>query len=178
MSAVCVPIIETERLRLRALCAGDLPHEIAYYSSERSRLVGGPRPEAEIWKSFAQKIGHWELRGYGIWAVEDRQSGAYYGRVGPIWQPDMPEPELNWTLVAAAEGRGIAFEASQAARAHAYQHFGLDALASLINPDNKRSIALAERLGARFEGMTHYANGIAVALYRHPSAQQLQEAAA
>jgi hypothetical protein len=31
---------------------------------------------------FTAEIGHWFIRGYGFWAVEEKATGAYCGQVG------------------------------------------------------------------------------------------------
>jgi RimJ/RimL family protein N-acetyltransferase len=80
--------------------------------------------------------------------VEDRATGAYCGDVGLLHPAHYPEIELGWTLVAEAEGRGIACEAAVAARDWAFGTLGLTTLVSYIGPENARSIRLAERLGA------------------------------
>jgi RimJ/RimL family protein N-acetyltransferase len=86
-----------------------------------------------------------------MWAVEERESGAFIGRVGFIDPPGWPGFELGWALARAYWGRGLAFEAAQTALDHAFQRLGRDHVISLIHPENTRSRRLAERLGERFE---------------------------
>nr|WP_235915963.1 GNAT family N-acetyltransferase [Thalassovita mangrovi] len=57
-----------------------------------------------------------------------------------------------------------------AARDYGARHFGLTAPISYIVPDNARSKALAERLGARFE-REGAVMGHACHVYRHPKAE-------
>ncbi len=169
-----IPVIETERLVLRALDAGDLPAEERYWASDRSRFTGGPKAPHEVWRIVAAMLGHWMLRGYGFWAVEEKATGAYCGRVG-CWHPgEWPEAEIGWTLMPEAEGRGIAAEAALAARAHAYRHFGWTTAISTIDAENTRSKALAARLGATFERMHAFPQGFALEVWRHPGPEALQ----
>ena len=57
-------------------------------------------------------IGHWALRGYGIWVVE--REGALIGRIG-LWQPEgWPGLEVGWLLGRDAWGHGYATEAARA----------------------------------------------------------------
>ena len=94
------------------------------------------------------EAGHWVLYGYGPWMVTIKGSDRAVGSVG-VWHPEgFPERELGWLLWPDAEGRGIAFEAAQAARDHDFRTHGTKTLVSYIDPDNARSIRLAERLGA------------------------------
>lgn len=162
------PILDTPRLRLRPLCAADFEAEAAFYASERSRFVGGPMERPAAWRTFAMFLGHWALRGFGFWGVEDRESGGYLGRVG-LWEPEgWPEPELGWIVMSAAEGRGVATEAAARLRAHAFEAYGWKTLISSIKPDNHRSIRVAERLGAVYEGEEEFRPVGPLGVYRHP----------
>lgn len=166
--AVDIPVLETERLTLRAPSIADFEAEAEFYATDRSKGVGGPLARDLVWRGFASLIGHWILRGYGYWGVEEKATGAYCGHVG-LWYPEgWPEPEIGWTLMANAEGRGIAREAALAARDFAFGPLGWTTAISLISHDNVRSQALAERLGAvRENDYTHPSYG-SMRVYRHP----------
>lgn len=168
------PVIETARLRLRPPSQADFPAEAALMASERARFVGGPMTAEESWRALATIIGHWAMRGYGFFAVEERETGAYCGRVGPWFPEGWPEPELGWTLTEAAEGRGIAREAAEAARRHAYGPLGWSSAISLIDPANTRSVALAERIGCHYERDFDHARYGRTSIWRHPAPEALQ----
>ena len=176
--AEAIPVIETERLILRGPRAEDFEVEAAFFASERSSFVGGPMPREAAWRAFAAACGHWMLRGYGFWALEDKATGAYLGRVG-LWFPEgWPEPEIGWTLSGRdVEGRGFALEAAVAARRYAYGPLNWATAISLIDPANARSVLLAERLGARLEGDFRHERFGAMQVYRHPSPAELEAAA-
>ncbi len=74
------------------------------------------------------------------------------GRVGLHFPEGWPDREIAWTLARPYWGRGFALEAARAALAHAFGPLDWQRAISLIDPDNRRSIRLAERLGERFEG--------------------------
>jgi RimJ/RimL family protein N-acetyltransferase len=144
-----IPTLETERLRLRPNRPADFEANAAFYASDRARLRGGQKSRGEAWILFAAEIGHWALRGYGFWAVEEKASGANCGQVG-LWNPEgWPAPEVGWLVWAEHEGKGIAYEAACRARDYAYEDRGWPAVASCISDGNTRSIRLAERMGAR-----------------------------
>ena len=165
-----IPTIKTERLRLVAPGVEHLEGWVAFsMSEERKRYVGGPLSYDDAWRSLAQLIGHWALRGFGRWVIEDKTTGAYLGHAGLLHGPSAPEPEITWSLVAAAEGRGVAYEAAVASRRYAYETLGWDTAVSCIEKDNARSITLAERLGARLETEDGEAFGWPCHVYRHPS---------
>ena len=163
-----IPVIETGRLRLRAPKLDDLPALTAFFATERSKLVGGPLDATDVNRAMMSIIGTWALRGHGFWHIADKASDRYLGATGILYAPGWDEPELGWNLIEEAEGRGIAFEAAQAARAYSASHLGRDAPISYIDPANTRSIALALRLGATFEREGELL-GTPCHVYRHPS---------
>jgi len=167
--AVDIPILETERLILREPREGDLDAVAAFMGSDRSRFIGGPADRQGAWRVLLTGIGHWMLRGYGYWTVEDRATGAVAGRVGVVFHAvDWPEPELGWHIYDGFEGRGIAEEAARAARAGVARHMGLTRVISLVARENARSRRLAERLGAVIEGEAMLF-GHSALIYRHPA---------
>ncbi|MEM6972105.1 MAG: GNAT family N-acetyltransferase [Pseudomonadota bacterium] len=171
-----IPVIETERLRLRAPAERDLDAWIAFNRTERTRFVGGPQSPNAIWRGLATYLGHWALRGYGMWAVDLKADDTLCGMVGPWCPGGWPEPEIGWTLLASAEGRGIAREAAEASRAWVYGTLDWTTAISLIDPENTRSITLAERMGARHDGdFTHDEFGF-MRIYRHPGPEAIDPA--
>jgi len=98
-----------------------------------------------------RRLGHWQLRGYGLWAVEERASGEMVGRIG-CWNPEgWPGLEVGWTLRRRYWGRGYATEGARAALEYAFTQLGCRHVISLIRPANAASIRVAERLGERLE---------------------------
>ena len=164
-----IPTLHTERLILRAPRAEDFDAYAAFRASDRAKSVGGPYSRAQAFEQLCSIVGHWHLRGYGRWMVADRETDAPLGIVGLYYPEDWPEPELAWSLFEAAEGRGIAFEAAQAARDYAYDIMGWSTAISLIDPANSRSVALARRMGCTDgETFTHPTFGV-MHIWRHPA---------
>lgn len=160
------PRLETERLTLRLWRASDFePFAAMCADEEVMRYVGGKtltRPEA--WRFMALVVGHWHLKGFGMWAVEERDGGELVGRVG-CWQPEgWPGFELGWVLRREFWGRGFATEAARAALRHAFDELEQTHVISLIHPDNRASIRVAERLGEKLEGRTEVF-GMEVSIY-------------
>jgi RimJ/RimL family protein N-acetyltransferase len=121
---------------------------------EVMRHVGNGQPlnRADAWRNLAMMLGHWQLRGYGQWAVEEKASGALVGRVG-FWEPEgWPAFEVGWMLHRSHWGRGFATEAARAALEHAFQQMGRTHVISLIRVGNLASVRVAERVGERLEG--------------------------
>jgi len=149
-------VLTTPRLRLRMLQAEDFEEFAAIHSdfevtrfTTRSRLT-----REDAWKHLATIVGHWHLRGYGMWGVEERATKKLVGRVGYHCPEGWPEFELGWTIGREFWGRGFATEAARAALDYAFDVMRRDHIISLVDPDNLRSIAVAERLGQKLEGET------------------------
>ncbi|MDP5360828.1 MAG: GNAT family N-acetyltransferase [Paracoccaceae bacterium] len=164
-----IPMLQTERLILRAPRWEDFETYAAFRGSERASAVGGPYSRAQAFEQLCAILGHWHLRGYGRWMVADKDTDAPLGIVGLYYPEDWPEPELAWSVFGESEGRGIAREAALTARAYAYDTLGWTTLMSLIDPINTRSVALARRLGCT-EGETydHPTYGT-MYIWRHPA---------
>jgi RimJ/RimL family protein N-acetyltransferase len=114
---------------------------------------GQPLDRAAAWRHMAMVVGHWQLRGFGLWAVEERGTGQMVGRVG-CWQPEgWPGFELGWTMRRGYWRRGYATEAALVALDFAFQ-LGQRRVISLIDPNNGPSIAVARRLGMTIDGST------------------------
>ncbi len=167
---VDVPVLYTDRLILREPREADFEPSAAFFGSDRSAYVGGPADPFQVWRGFLGSIGHWVLRGYGLWVVEERDTGHVAGRVGFVFHDGWDEPELGWTLFDGFEGRGIAFEATKIARTMGRIKFGLDGVVSYIDPENTRSLALARRLGAVHERDGTLLN-TPCQIWRHPKSE-------
>lgn len=164
-----VPVLETERLILRAPEPQDYPAFRNYYASPRSVHTGGPLDERDAWRGFSAEIGQWVMRGIGMRTITAKGSDTPLGRCGIFYPSIWPEAEIGWTLYEGAEGKGIAFEAAHAIREHVFATLGWETLVSYIDPDNARSIALAERLGAaRDDAATRLPHAPATLVFRHP----------
>ncbi len=143
------PILETERLTLRAPKAADTGAYMRFYQGERSIYVGGPKEERAAWDLWASQFGHWVVRGFGMFVVTFKGSDAPLGIVGHWFPQPRPETEVGWVLFDEAhEGKGIAFEAATACVDHAWNVLNWDRMVSYIDKGNDRSVALARRLGA------------------------------
>lgn len=144
-----IPVLETERLILRPVREEtDFEALTTFFASERSSFYGGPCARADAWRKLVIYAGHWAIRGYGPFALEDRASGQFAGLSGPWFPEGFPEPEITWMLVDGFEGRGLATEAATRALRFAYEVLGWRTAISTILPENTTSVRLAERLGA------------------------------
>jgi RimJ/RimL family protein N-acetyltransferase len=156
-----IPTLETDRLRLRSFRKSDLD-DYAALNADREvlRYLGAG---SESWdrgrssRHLAFLVGHWKLWDAGTWAVEHRETGAFLGMVGFSSPEGWPGFELAWTLMRRAWGHGYATEGARAAMDYAFTVWKRDRIISLIAPENRASIRVAERLGETLQDrIDHY----------------------
>ena len=149
--------LETDRLILRMFREDDFePYAKICADPDVMRYLGEGKPLArsEAWRQLAMILGHWRLRGYGLWAVEERATGHLIGRIGHFNPEGWPGFELGWVLGRPYWGRGYATEGARRALDYAFTELGRDRVISLIYPANAASIRVAERIGETLEGRT------------------------
>lgn len=162
------PVLETRRLRLRELHAGDagfiyellndpdfLRHigDRGVHSHEDALryIADGPRT------SYAS-------RGWGLWAVERRDDGVLVGMCGLVSRDSLPGPDLGYAYLPAFRGQGYAFEAAAATLDFAFTRAGLDRVLAIVTPANAGSVRVLEKLGMRRERMQSF-GGEPLAVY-------------
>ena len=149
------PLIETERLILRAHRLDDFPALVAMWGEPAvARFISGnPSTREECWARLLRYRGHWALLGFGYWAVQWKDSAQLIGDVGfANWARDISPsldglPEGGWVFSTETHGRGIATEAVNAALAWMDEKFGAKTTACIINPENAASIRVAQKAG-------------------------------
>lgn len=147
-----IPVIHTARLILRGPENRDFAAFRAFRLSGRTPKLVEVETEALSWTLFSSFAGHWALRGFGRFIIEDRATGRAVGHAGALFPEGWQERELTWSIWdPELEGKGLAHEAALAARDHMARDLGWTTVASFIDPENARSIALAQRLGAVLE---------------------------
>src|SRR5260370_9947673 len=149
--AVEVPILETERLKLRGHRLDDFTHSAAMWADPTvTRHIGGkPLTEEESWARLLGYVGHWALLGFGYWVAEEKATGNFVGEIGfADYKRDLEPslkgvPEIGWVLASPAHGRGYATEALRAVVAWGDAHFQSIPTACIIDPENLTSIRVA-----------------------------------
>lgn len=144
----------TDRLILRQWREEDFePYAEICADEQVMRYLGGKTfTRAETWRHMAFLIGHWHLRGYGHFAVEEKATGSFVGRIGFLNPDGWPGFEIGWTLGRKFWGKGYATEGARSALAYAFNELDKDHVISLIHPENQASMRVAERLGEQREG--------------------------
>lgn len=149
------PLIETDRLRLRAHRVDDHASSLAIWSDAElvRHITGEPLDGEAVWKRLLMHAGMWSLLGRGSWAVEEKSSGRHIGDIGFVDLKRAIEPSLEgmlecgWVLARAAHGKGYASEAVVAIGAWAQTHFPESRMVCIIAPENRGSIRVAEKAG-------------------------------
>ncbi|KOC89538.1 GNAT family N-acetyltransferase [Winslowiella iniecta] len=160
MSSGVTPRLNTPHLVLRAFTGDDFSACQQLWAgeqvSEDKRLS-----REQVWSKLLRHIGHWQVLGYGYWAVEEQATGQFVGSIGLAFnRRDLPEHyadwvETGWTLLPQAQGKGYATEAGRAMLAWAEQHLP-PRIFCITDPDNRRSQLLAEKLGFQFTEVAAY----------------------
>jgi RimJ/RimL family protein N-acetyltransferase len=172
------PLLETERLLLRAQRADDFARHAAMLADPRVyRYVGNQAASAEeAWRKLIGCAGLWGLLGYGYWSVERKADGAYVGQVGfADFKRDMEPsiegiPEMGWLLASDAHGQGYASEAVAAGLAWIDEALGRPEVVAIIDRDNGGSIRVAEKAGFTGREEATY-KGEPILLLRRPAAR-------
>ncbi len=148
-------IARTHRFALRPFRLTDATGMACTFEDpEVMRFGSGVQDFAWIERWIQGCLEDYRERGFGLWAVEEKQCGAVIGCCGLTAWPDIDgraEVEIGYRLARSAWGRGYATEAARAVRDHAFCALRLDRLIALIDPANVASIRVAEKIGFRYE---------------------------
>lgn len=145
----------TQRLRLRQWTHADL-EPLAALNADPEVMAHFPAPlsRAESEAMLDRLHAHLAEHGWGLWALELRDTGHFIGVTGlatPHFEAHFtPAVEVGWRLARASWGRGYATEAARAAVAYGFTELGLREIVSFTTVSNQASRAVMERLG-----MTH-----------------------
>jgi len=148
-----IPTVTTERLILRPFREGDLDAHAAMNADPAvMRYIGELQDRIQAFRSMCAYVGHWHLRGYGPWAVEERATGLFLGRSGLVRFEPWTDVEVAYALVRAAWGKGYAAEMAARSLRYAHEVVGARGVTSHILLGNTAAIRVAERLGAKCVG--------------------------
>ncbi len=159
-------VASTQRTVLRRFSDSDVAPMMAVFGDpDVMRFGDGPQSADWTRRWIDRTMERYELWGFGPWAVVLRDSETVIGYCGLVRFDDVngrPEVELGYRLAKEHWGRGFATEAATAVRDLSFDQLGLERLISLVDPDNRRSIRVAEKLG-----MVH-TDDVMLPGYTHP----------
>lgn len=170
------PVLETERLLLRPHRPEDHDAYARLWADPATvRFIGGrPFTRSESWIRILRQIGHWQVQGFGFWALEDRATGELAGEAGfhDLRRDIVPAfdgiPEAGWALGPAFHGRGLGREVVTAIHAWGDRRLGAGRSVCIIEPENRASLRLAEAVGYRDPVETRHA-GTPILLLTRPA---------
>ncbi len=162
-----VPVLETERLRLRGHRHSDFADSVTLWADPVvvRHITKVPSTEEQTWWRFLRYLGHWQATGYGYWVVEEKATGRFAGEAGfadykrNIDPPFDGAPEAGWVMAPWCHGRGFATEAVAAFVAWGDEKFSRTRTVCMIEPEHGASIRVAEKTGYRQYAETDYMNG-------------------
>ena len=168
-----IPVVETERLILRGWREEDIPAIIAITTDEEAaRFIGGATPDWQAFRTMCSFIGHWQIRGFGFFAVEEKQSQSCIGWCG-MWKPaGWPDNELGYSFKKSHWRKGFATEAASASLRFAYETIGWKSAISCIDEGNTGSEGVAKKLGASLEQRDVQVNDFTANVWRHLPPEQ------
>jgi len=143
--------LRTDRLLLRRWVPADRVAFAALNADPRVTEYLSPMSAEESDASAERIARHFEMNGFGLWAVDINGVTPFGGFVGlsiPKFDaPFMPCVEIGWRLAPAYWGQGYATEAARAALRFGFEHVKLAEIVSFTVPDNHRSRRVMERIG-------------------------------
>ena len=161
-------VATTKRLTLRHASPDDaIAMRSGFCDAEVMRYGDGPQTDGWIRSWIALMNRNYDERGYGLWIVTKIGNPRAIGYCGLTWFPNIngrAEIEVGYRLAREYWNTGFATEAALAVRDLAFICRGLDRLVSIIDPDNFRSIRVAEKLGMKYDG------DVLLDGYTHPDA--------
>jgi ribosomal-protein-alanine N-acetyltransferase len=155
-----IPLIETPQLLLRDWWYEDIAPLAAIYADPEVERQLVPMSRDATEEQVAYLLAHWEVEGFGLWAVEHRETGRFIGRIGLIRHTDFtqePDPvEVGWTLERAVWGQGLATEGAMASLRFGFDTLGCDRIISITRPTNTASRRVMEKCGLTYQGATFW----------------------
>jgi [ribosomal protein S5]-alanine N-acetyltransferase len=161
-----IPTLRTERLVLREPSSTDFETYRDFYSEPlASSFYGGPLTGPQAWRKLAYDLGHWRLRGFGMWSVVEQASSVVVGGCGIVWPEGWPRHELTWWIVPGARRNGYAEEASKAAIRWAQEALGWSEVETHMDDRNEPAKRLAEKLGGIITSREMFPDGLERNIY-------------
>ena len=161
-----IPELQSRRILLRAPAAMDFPVYKRFYADPgASRFYGGPLTPDLAWRKLAYDLGHWALRGYGMWSIIEKASDTMIGSCGIVWAEGWPRHELTWWITPTRRRQGYALEASRAAIDWAHDSLGWPELETHMNDENAPARALVQKLGGIQTARIRFPDGLVRTVY-------------
>ena len=161
-------IFESPRLLARRLQPEDRQAMLAVYGdAEAMRWVGDGRPltaeECDRWLEVT--ADNYRRRGYGMFALVERETGRVVGFGGLVHPGGQAEAEVKYALLRSAWGRGLATEAARALLGYGAAAHGLREVIATVDPDNLASQRVLAKAGMARGALRHEEDGTDTQLF-------------
>lgn len=148
-------VIETERLNLRRLDAGDAAFILELLNDPSFlQCIGdkGVRTHEDAVRYILEgPIESYARHGFGLWLVELKDSQTPAGICGLVKRDTLPDADIGYAFLPHFRSRGYAYESAAAVMSYASVALGLRRVLAITNPENAGSIKVLEKLGLKFE---------------------------
>ena len=157
-----VNVLETERLNLRRLNAGDAAFILELLNDPSFlRYIGdrGVRTREDAVRYILEgPVDSYARHGFGLWLVELKDSAATpAGICGLVKRDTLPDADIGYAFLPRFRSRGYAYESAAAVMRYASGALGLRRVLAITNPDNVGSIKVLEKIGLKFERLVRLA---------------------
>lgn len=149
-----LPSLETPRFALEPRTLADVEACVAMDSDIEVRRYITPtfrdHFDADTYRvALAERIGRGAGPGLGTWTIRPRTDRASF--LGMVLLIPValtgPDIEIGWRLPRSSWGQGMATEAATRVLRYAFETLALAEVIALIDPENRRSIRVGQRLG-------------------------------
>lgn len=157
-----IPTIETARLTLRGFVPEDIDRLAVILSdSEVMRYMPGgePRTREQSERALTGIFEHWEMHGFGWWAVVHRSDAELIGWCGLTMIDEPPvtvDVEVAYLLDRPYWNKGFATEGAHASLRYAFDELELQRIIALAIPENGASRRVMEKIGMQYEKDVHF----------------------
>lgn len=149
-----IPTINTHRLTLRGMRAEDFNRFADIWAMPEvvAHIDETPWPRSKAWAAFLRNSGHWQITGFGQWAIQRHRVTDISGQVGFFYaKRDLGDdfddfPEAGWVLTPDAQGQGLGVEAVRAAHDW-FDRVITGKLVCMIAPEHDASLRIAKSMG-------------------------------
>ncbi|TMQ64925.1 MAG: GNAT family N-acetyltransferase [Candidatus Eisenbacteria bacterium] len=150
-------VLETQRLIVRrfsledAAFALELVNDSAWLQYIGDRKV---RTLADA-RAYLRKgaLDMYDRVGFGMFVVTLKSSGEPIGTCGLIKRDSLDDVDIGFAFLPGFRGQGFALESAAAVLDYGRRSLGLTRIVAIVSPANRRSIAILEKIGLKYERM-------------------------
>jgi RimJ/RimL family protein N-acetyltransferase len=152
-----VKVLETQRLIVRRFSLEDAafalelvndPAWLQYIGDRKVRTLADAR-------AYLRKgaLDMYDRVGFGMFVVTLKSSGEPIGTCGLIKRDSLDDVDIGFAFLPGFRGQGFALESAAAVLDYGRRSLGLTRIVAIVSPANRRSIAILEKIGLKYERM-------------------------